>query len=132
MGQAPWTARRKPAGEVAQTAAQSAPARTNTAGTPDVSGKWDIAVRMAQGEFPMSVTLAQTGESVSGSLAGPMGLMPLTGTMVGKNLTLEFKTATPQGDLAVTLTGELGADGLKGKLALPGLGEAEWVGKRVQ
>ncbi len=134
MAQAPWTAKRKPASEaapLAPAAASVAPPRTGAQG-PDVTGTWEVTMRLPQAEFPMSVTLTQDGETVSGSLAGPMGLMPLTGTMMGKRLTLEFKAATPQGDQAIVLTGELGPEGLKGKTTMPGVGEAEWVAKRVQ
>lgn len=131
LGQANWTAVRKAAEAAAAKPAPEAPARP-AADAADVTGKWNIVVRVPAGEFSMSVTLAQSGQSVTGSLTGPMGLLPLTGTMVGRSLTLEMTTTTPQGDLSVTLKGELGAAGLKGSSNLPGVGEAEWVGTRVQ
>lgn len=129
VGQSGWTAKRKPVGE-ASTTSTAAPRASGA--VDDVTGKWEITMRLPQAQFPMSAMLEQTGEAVSGALAGPMGPMPLTGTMVGRNLTLVFKTVTPQGDTAVTLTGELDTEGLKGKTVMPGFGAAEWVGKRVQ
>ena len=34
--------------------------------------------------------------------------------------------------MVVSMTGELGPNGLSGKSAVAGLGESDWVGKRVQ
>jgi hypothetical protein len=52
--------------------------------------------------------------------------------MVGTTLKLEFKADTPAGPMAVSMTGELGPSGLSGKSAVAGLGETDWVGRRVQ
>ena len=60
-----------------------------------------------------------------------LGEVPVAGTMTGTTLRLEFKAATPQGEIAVSMTGELGPNGLSGKTAVAGLGETDWVGKRV-
>jgi hypothetical protein len=85
-----------------------------------------------QGEFPMIAQFTQTGEKVTGTFSSQMGDMPVSGTMIGTTLKLEFVAPTPQGDLAVTWTGDLSPNGFfKGKATMAGLGEAEWVGKRA-
>ena len=66
--------------------------------------------------FATIATLKQAGEQITGSLNGQAGDEPVTGTMVGKALTLHFRAATAQGDVAITMMGELGADGFRGKL----------------
>jgi hypothetical protein len=136
MGEAPWTAKRKPAG--AATAAASspsaAPADSAAAGSSgDAAGKWDMVLNIPQvGEIPVTGNLTQLGEQITGTLTGPQGDIAVTGTMVGKTLTLDFTAPTPDGVIPVKMTGDLGADGFTGKASLGGLGEAEWTGKRAK
>jgi hypothetical protein len=131
MGQTAWTARRKPAAAAA--APSAAPAAAAAAGSlTDVTGKWDVVVTMPQGSLPLAAALTQEGEKVTGQVTSPLGDLPVAGTMVGSTLKLEFKAATPQGEMVVSMTGELGPDGLRGKSAVAGLGESDWVGRRVQ
>jgi hypothetical protein len=129
LGEIPWTAKRKHAtasGAGATTALEAAAAV-------DVSGKWNIAMVMPGGaKFATIATLKQVGEQVTGSLNGQAGDEPATGTMVGRTLTLQFRAATAQGDAAITMTGELGAEGFAGKLTLPGVGEVDWTGTRTK
>jgi hypothetical protein len=80
----------------------------------------------------LSASLKQDGEQVTGVVKSPLGDVPVAGTMTGTTLKLEFKAATPQGEMTVSMVGELGANGLSGKTAVAGLGETDWVGKRVQ
>jgi hypothetical protein len=129
LGEAPWTAKRKPANTAA---APAAPAAAAGAGGP-ASGKWDIVLVMGPaGEFPMTADFTQAGEKVTGTINSQMGSMPVTGSMVGDALKLEFVAPTPNGDLAITMTGTLGSDGFSGKTTVPGLGDADWTGKRAK
>ena len=135
LGEAPWTAKRKPAGGAAPVAAAAAPAAAAPAAgaTDGASGKWDIVLVMGPaGEFPMTADFTQAGEKVTGTINSQMGSMPVTGSMVGDALKLEFVAPTPNGDLAITMTGTLGSDGFSGKTTVPGLGEADWTGKRAK
>jgi hypothetical protein len=126
LGEIPWTAKRKQA-------TTSSTGATTPEAAPDISGKWDIAMVMSGGgRFGTIATLKQVGEQVTGSLNGQAGDEPATGTMIGRVLTLHFRAATAQGDAAITMTGELGADGFSGKLTLPGVGDVDWTGKRTK
>jgi hypothetical protein len=129
LGEIPWTAKRKHA-TASSAGATTAP---EAAAAVDVSGKWNIAMVMQGGAtFATIATLKQVGEQVTGSLNGQAGDEPVTGTMVGRALTLQFRAATAQGDAAITMIGELGADGFTGKLTLPGVGEVDWTGTRTK
>jgi hypothetical protein len=129
LGEIPWTAKRKP-GTTSSTGTPGAP---DAAPAVDVSGKWDIAMMMRGGAaFATVATLKQTGEQITGSLNGQAGEEPVTGTMVGKALTLQFRAATAQGEVAITMRGELGAEGFSGKLTLPGVGDVDWTGTRTK
>lgn len=126
LGEIPWTAKR-----TTDAAAASVPLPQEPTSASDVSGQWDIAMMMSDGAtFATVATLKQTGEEVTGTLNGQAGSEPLTGTMVGRALTLHFRAATSQGDAAITMRGELNAEGLRGTLTIPGLGEVVWTGTR--
>ena len=127
LGEIPWTAKRK----AATSAGGVPPAPQEPTAGVDVSGQWDIAMQMSSGAtFTTIATLKQAGEEVTGSLSGQAGSEPLNGTMVGKTLTLQFRAATAQGDVAIAMRGELDAGGLRGTLTIPGVGEVAWTGKR--
>jgi hypothetical protein len=130
IGSTAWSARRKPA--VSALPPGPAIVAPRAGSLTDVTGRWDVVVTLAQGSLPLSASLKQEGEQVSGIITSPLGEVPVAGTMVGTALKLEFKTQTPQGDMVVSMVGELGPNGLSGKSAVAGLGEADWVGKRVQ
>jgi hypothetical protein len=82
------------------------------------------------GEFPVTLNLTQESDRVAGTVSGPPGEVPVSGTMTGKSLKLEFSAPTPAGPVAITMTGELGDNGFAGKASIAGLGEADWTGTR--
>jgi hypothetical protein len=52
--------------------------------------------------------------------------------MIGNELKLESIVQTPNGDLPVTMTGQLGPAGIVGKSILGDIGEGRWTGTRVE
>jgi hypothetical protein len=60
-----------------------------------------------------------------------MGDLPLTGTLIGNALKLDMIVLTPQGDLAITMIGDLGPGGLTGK-ATTAMGDLTWSGTRAK
>jgi hypothetical protein len=136
MGEAPWTAKRKPvaAATTVADAAASPADRTSSARPGDLTGKWDMVLSIdGVGDLPMTGTFTVQGEKLTGTLSGPQGELPVTGTMLGRTIRLEFTAPTPNGEIPVTMDGELGADdGLAGKASLGSFGEAPWSGKRAK
>jgi hypothetical protein len=131
FGEFPFTGKRA-AAAAAGAAAAAAPAANLPAPT-DANGKWNIVLTLGgAGSFPLTGTFKQDGDKVSGVLSSMAGEVPVSGTMVGKSLKLEFKIDTPQGQMPITMTGELGATGFAGKASIAGLGESDWTGTRVQ
>jgi hypothetical protein len=130
FGEFPFTAKRT----AATVDAPAAAAPNVPAGPPptDANGKWNIVLALgATGSMPLSATLKQEGDKVSGVLSSMAGEVPVSGTMLGKALKLEFKVATPQGELPITMTGDLGASGFTGKASIAGLGETAWTATLV-
>lgn len=137
FGEAPWTGKRKPAGAAAAPATTTAPAAATTTAAAatttapagaGVSGKWNIQIDLPGNPIPITATLKQDGTAVTGTFVGPQGEIPVTGTMTGTTLKLDL--AAP-GGMNISMTGELGPDGLKGKTVAAGLGEMDWTGKRA-
>lgn len=136
FGEAPWTGKRKPAGAPAAatttapaaSASGAAPAAATASAGGDVSGKWNIEIDLPGNPIPLTATLKQDGTAVSGTFAGPQGEFPVTGTMTGGTLKIDFSAP---GGMSVTMTGQLGPDGLKGKTVAAGLGEMDWTGKKA-
>lgn len=127
LGEIPWTAKRKPVSPPGS----PTPAASEAA-VGDVSGKWDIEISMAGVAFSTIATLKQVGEQITGTIGGQAGEEPVTGTIAGKAVTLRFRAATSQGDAAIAMTGDLGADGLRGRVTIPGMGELDWKGTRAK
>lgn len=113
----------------------AAPARPAASGASagNAGGKWDVILNIGGvGEFPMTATLTQMTDKVAGTISSQAGDVPVSGTMTGNALKLEFVAQTPQGDIAITMTGTLGASGFTGKASIAGMGEADWTAKRAQ
>ena len=138
FGEFPFTGRRAPktaAAPAAGAAAGAAAAAGGAAVAPptDANGKWNIIISIpGAGEFPITATMKQEGDKVTGMFSSVAGDVDVAGTMTGTALKLEFTAQTPQGPLPVTMTGELGTSGFIGKASIEGMGEADWTGTKVQ
>jgi hypothetical protein len=98
----------------------------------NLTGTWNIVFTMATfGAFPVSAVLDQQGDKVTGTLSSPLGALAVSGRMAGGTLQLECIAGTPQGNITVTMTGQIGPDGLAGKASVAGIGEADWTGVRA-
>ena len=137
LGDVPWSAKRKAAatnGSAAASPAAPAPATIGTpvAGVADVSGKWDITFNMAGNPMPATATFTQAEGKVTGTISSQTGETAVTGVMAGSALKLDFNVETPQGQIAITMTGELSATGIAGKATIVGLGDADWTATRAK
>jgi hypothetical protein len=57
----------------------------------------------------------------------------VTGTFDGNAIKLEFTAKTPQGDIPISMSGELNGDAIvNGKAEFGGMGQGEWTAKRKQ
>jgi hypothetical protein len=141
-----WTAKRTtadaplpgaPAATTAAGAATTTAPSTTTASTTTVpggvAGQWDITIRTPGGDRPATATLTEDNGKVTGTLASEVGEAPITGTVEGKSLTFAFTAVTPNGNLPVTMTGDLDGDSIvNGKAEIAGMGVMEFVAKKKQ
>ena len=83
------------------------------------------------GDVPVSVEFVESAGKVTGTIVGPMGPVEIAGTFAGNAIKLEFVAKTPQGDIPVTMSGELNGDSIvNGKAEFGGMGQGEWTAKR--
>lgn len=132
FGEFPFTGKRAPAAAAETQAPGTASAgdlAANAVG--GATGTWQILLSLAGNPIEATARLKQEGDKVSGTLTNQLGDVPVTGTMTGTELKLEFTAQTPSGPLPIIMTGSLGATGFAGKLTITGIGEADWTGKRA-
>lgn len=135
FGDGDWTAKRAPAADAASTASTEPAAAAGNGGSTSggcvgPAGKWDVTLKTPGGDFPVTATLAQEGDRITGTFATQMGELPVSGTVDGKSLKLAMVAKTPQGDIPVSLTGDLDGDAIaNGKAEFGAMGQGEWTAK---
>jgi len=137
FGEGDWTAKRVEAATAsaapAAPAAAAAPAANGAATATGIAGKWDATLKTQMGDLPVQVEFVESAGKVTGTIVGPMGPVELGGTFDGNALKLEFVAKTPQGDIPVTMSGELNGDTIvNGKAEFGGMGQGEWTAKRAR
>jgi len=96
----------------------------------NVAGEWDFTVETQAGTGTPHFSLKQDGSNVTGTYKGQLGEAPVTGSVKGNELTINFKVNAQGQDLAITYTGTVEGDTIKGKVALGELGEGTFTGKK--
>jgi hypothetical protein len=132
-----WSAKRTGAASATPAAAPAAAAATApaTAAAAGVGfgGKWDVMMKTPAGDMPANATLSDDNGKLSGTFGSQLGEVPVSGTAEGKMLKLTLVAQTPQGELTVTMTGDLDGDNIvNGKAEVSGLGQMEWSAKRIK
>jgi hypothetical protein len=95
-----------------------------TAQTKTLSGNWT----MSFGGRSAKMKIVQNGNNLSGTIAGPMGEMPLKGK-ISKNRQVSFGVDTPMGSSA-EFEGVLDGTSMKGTATVPRIGKTNWTATR--
>jgi hypothetical protein len=134
-----WTAKRASATADAAPASTASTTTTTTtapaaaSSTTGANGKWDVLLVTPGGEFPATANLTDTAGKISGTFASQMGEVAVTGTLEGKALKMTMVAQTPQGEMTVTLTGDVDGDAIvNGQAEVPGIGAMPWSAKRAK
>lgn len=112
-------------------AAAAAPAAAKASGA-GLSGKWELVIKTQMGDLPAAAEFVDAGGKISGTLTGPQGPINIAGTFDGNVIKLEFTAPTPNGDIPITMTGDVSGDSISGKADFGGMGNGEWTAKRKQ
>jgi hypothetical protein len=126
----------------ATTAAPAVPAAATTpppstdapaiaATTRGAAGTWEVTLKTQGGEFPITATLTDESGKITGRMATHLGELTVDGTMEGTALKLSMMAKTPQGEIPVSLTGDVDGDSIvNGKADFGGMGQGEWTARR--
>jgi hypothetical protein len=108
-------------------------AATPSAAAGGAAGTWDVTLKTQGAEFPITATLSDEAGRITGKMATQLGELTLEGTLEGRTLKLSMIARTPQGEVPVSLTGDVDGDAIvNGKADFGGLGQGEWTAKRKQ
>jgi hypothetical protein len=94
----------------------------------DVTGTWIMAVETGAGSGSPTFVLVQKGDVLSGSYKGMLGEAPVSGTVKGDEVTIEFKVEGQGQTLAVKYSGKTDGKTMSGKVSLGQLGEGTFTG----
>ena len=85
----------------------------------DISGTWNANVQTDAGSGTPVFVLKQSGEKLAGTYSGALGEAPVTGTVKGQDVVIEFEVQGAR----IVYAGKLDAGGQKmqGKVDMAGL-----------
>jgi hypothetical protein len=101
-----------------------------TAFAADVTGTWKMATDVQGQAGSPTFVLKQVGEAVTGTYKGQLGEAPVTGTMKGNELVLNYKVSGQGMELEVKYTGTVDGNSIKGKLSLGEMGDGTFTGTK--
>jgi cytoskeletal protein CcmA (bactofilin family) len=103
----------------------------DSASTPgnDLTGTWNLEVETAQGAGRPTLIIKQSGESISGTYQGMLGEAPLSGSIKGDRFEISFQVSG-QVEGKVVYQGTTDGRSMQGKVALAGIGEGTFTGRK--
>jgi hypothetical protein len=96
----------------------------------DVAGTWALSVESPRGTTTPTLTLAQKGEEVTGTMKTQRGDMPVTGTLKGNALTFGYKVSMQGNEMEITYSGTVDGNAVSGTVSYGGMGEGKFTGKK--
>lgn len=93
------------------------------------AGDWAVALSTPGGVRNFTVALKVDGETLTGEIKE--NKTPLKGTAKGKDVQFTYTVKYNDNDLAITMTGKIDGDTIKGSASFGGFAEDEWSAKRV-
>ena len=78
-----------------------------------LTGAWTISVNTPNGSRDADMALKVDGETLTGSMSGPQGEVPFTGTAKDNTFKLSFDVQTPNGTFTINMSGEVDGDSMK-------------------
>ncbi len=95
-----------------------------------VSGNWNLTLNTPMGAQSRALTLVEDGGSLTGSIAGPQGNVPIEdGAIDGDNVS--WSMMAPQLGAKLVFRGTVAGDTLNGSVELGSFGTAPFTGARA-
>ena len=99
--------------------------------TATVAGEWDAAMNTPGGVRNFKIVFKVDGEKLTGTVKRSAGDVPLEGTIKGNDVQFTYTVNYNGNDLAISMTGKLDGDTIKGTVNFGGAAEDEWSAKRA-
>lgn len=110
-------------------ATREQPADSASGDAANVAGTWSVEVLAPEAQtFTMKLT--QDGATVSGTMEGPEGSIPVSGTVEGNRLTLNATLVAGGRSIPLELSGQINGDRATGKVDTP-MGAFDWEARRT-
>ncbi len=101
----------------------------NVSAQSPAAGDWAVAMNTPGGVRNFTVALKIDGETLTGEIKE--NKTPLKGTAKGSDVQFGYTVNYNGNDLAITMTGKIEGDAIKGTVSFGGMAEDEWSAKRV-
>ena len=97
----------------------------------DVGGTWDLSVSTPQGSNQATLTLTQSGASITGQLTSEMGSAAVDNGEVAGN-SVSWSTTLTMGGQSMTITfhGDVEGNRMRGSAEIPGMGSASFTAQK--
>jgi hypothetical protein len=98
----------------------------------NATGAWDLTVKGPDGmDINATVNLKQDGEKITGSIETPQGAAELSGSLVGRALSMAFSMAGPNGNMDIKVSGDVDGATMKGVIDIAAMGaKLDFTGKK--
>lgn len=80
----------------------------------DVAGTWQIEWQGRQGSQQGTLTIRQNGDQLTGTMQGPRGSAPLSGTMKGNAISMNVEIEGEQRSFRLAFAGTVNGDKMSG------------------
>ncbi len=97
----------------------------------NVSGEWDLTVESQMGTSNPHFSLKQDGGKLTGTYKGMLGEAPVTGTVKGNEIAINFQVNAQGMDLEVIYSGTVDGATMQGTVKLGDMGEGKFTGKKA-
>ncbi len=96
----------------------------------NVSGTWDLTLKLYDATATPTITLHQEGEKITGTYDGSLGKASLEGNITGKNIRFIVSFRFLELTLSATYSGTLDDGGMKGSVQFSAGGSGSWTAQR--
>jgi hypothetical protein len=96
----------------------------------NVTGEWDMTVESPAGTGTPHFSLKQDGASISGTYKGALGEAPVTGSVKGNAVVIQFRVEAQGMEMDVIYKGTVDGAAMSGTVTLGDFGEGKFTGKK--
>jgi hypothetical protein len=96
-----------------------------------VAGDWDVTINSPQGARQGKITIKQEGDKLTGVMKNQRGEIPVDVELKGKEIKIKYSVKFQDQDLAITMTGNVDGETMKGDVDFGGFAQGDWNGKRA-